>query len=160
MADPILEQIAIELESRLDLVTTDQGYNYSRARVIRRRREGYSPEHLLIVMDQGDAAIDEENSVEGNPYRLAWVQAFNIALFVKPTDDDTEPIDAIINRFRADVEKAVAAKATWHTMGGLALVSNWGDASMLDVDDGSYEGIVLTLNITYRVSETNPYAQG
>lgn len=152
--EPVVERIALELVERLETISPDAGYNYAPARVLRPKREGYSPEHLLIVLDQGDPTIQQE--VEGNPFRYEWVQPFHLGLFVKPTDDDTEPIAAVVNKFRSDVEKAICTPANWENFDGLAIDAHWSSPARFTTDDGSYDGILLQLDITYRVAPGDP----
>lgn len=158
MTDPVVEQLAQALETRLKNVTTDAGANYT-AKILRPRRT-YSAEHMLISIEQGPPVIDPELSVEGNPHRVAWVQPFHITVFVKPPDEDVEPIDAMLNRLCADAMKAVCtsgSSADWAQWGGLAVTSNWGEPVDQSPGDGAYYATTLPLNITYRVSHIDPF---
>jgi len=160
MATPIVEQIAAAVKTQLETVTVANGYQQSVAGVERPTRlGGFTPEDLLIILEQGGAEVDEENSAPGNPRRVAWRQTFVVTLIAQPPDDSAVPVETTLNTFRADVEKAIMADPSW---GGLALstMSDLAEPIPPEFTDGAYEALAVQFVVTYRTPEDDPYTQG
>ncbi len=75
---------------------------------------------------------------------------------VRPGDDSVTPVDQTVSIFRADVTKAVMADVQWS---GLATNTEIADPSYLRSLDGSFDGILVEFDVTYRAEEDDPYAQ-
>jgi hypothetical protein len=162
MAEPINEQIARTLLARMVKVTTSNGYHQT-AEVERPAGTPGSikPRDLLAVLLQQDPDEDEENSVPGNPLATAWTLPFEVSLFIRPSEDDTLPLDTRINRFVADMVKAIATDPSvnepWHTFGGLAYNARIRPWQLFAASDGTCEGATFVVEVSYRTPENDPY---
>ena len=160
--DPINEQIAQKVKTQLLTVTTGNGYNYSLAKVVRPTREGgYDPQHLLAVLEQRDRYEDEEQT---HPY-ITWVLPFAVNLYVKPPDDQdpaTDPVDQVVNRLGADVEKALMLMhpSQGSILAGLAFDCRIRAPEGFITADGAFEGQTVIFEVLYRHVETDPYDNG
>lgn len=151
---PIIERIAQAIEAALQTVPSVLGSAV--AGVVRPTRlGGYTPRHLLILLEQGDSEPNLEESAAGNPPALAWNQPFTLTLMVRPSDRDTTPIDTILNHFRCEVEKVLMADVQWD---GLARSASLGQTSKVLTQDAAYEGLELTYTVVYRTAENDPTA--
>jgi len=160
MSDPIpvVERIAQAIKTRLGTVTTANGYQVQLAEVVRPLRRGeYIPRDKLCVLEQEDPfdAPDAEYIHGATPARI-WVQPFVVTLFVQPDETDTTPVDTRVNLIRSEVERCLmSADLTW---GNLAYEhTHLAGASYFDSSDGSFSGVQITLEVTYRVPENDPY---
>lgn len=156
--EPVVERIAQALATRLETVTTANGYQVQLADVVRPFRRGdYVPQNNLCVLEQLSPfdPPDGEYNMGNEPARV-WVQPFLITLYVQPDETDTTPVDTRVNLIRSEVERAVMGDdLTW---GNLALGwTHLAGADYIDSADGSYSGVQITLEITYRVPESDPF---
>ena len=136
------------------------GYEVDVASVTRPTRiGGWTPGHLAVILEQGPAEIDEENSPPGNPRRVTWRQTFAATLIVQPPDGSGVAVESIMNTFRADVEKAIMKDPSW---GGLALstMTDLAEPIPPEFTDGSYEALAVQFVVAYRTPENDPYTQG
>lgn len=155
---PVVALIADVLFARLETLVAAQDEAVPIAEVIRPRRiGGYTPKHRQIVLTRGEAVRNTELDCPGNPPAVCWVQTFNIRIAIAPSEKDPTPIELYEDALSASVYKAVTLPSQWHTMGGNAIDAAFGDPEQVD-GDGGYEGVNLPLNVTYRVSENDPYA--
>ena len=153
----VIETIALELETRLNLLVNQSTYNTDVIEVIRPTRFGvWTPKDLQIVLTQGASERVEELDFPGNPPAIARRQVFNIRCHIMSNERDVEAIDTIINTFAADVIRVVCTESDWYNFDGNAVISEW--LSQEDIQaDGGIDGVNVPLAITYRTSENNPY---
>lgn len=159
MSTPIIEQLASALVTRVQGVTTDNGFNYTLSEVVRPSRQGFNPRHLLAVVMQEDP--EELVQEQGNPPIVQFDYTFSVAVFIVPSDDDTTSLDTYANVLWADVVKRVADDFDSTTAGSIGMLAyNWRVLPMVrfDEEDG-YFGVVARFVATVRVSETDPYTQ-
>ena len=154
----VLESIAVALFDRLEAMVGSDDYQTEVASVLRLPRNGgeYSIEHLQIIIRQGSDEIDAELSYPGNPPAIAHRQTFNLRCHVLTSERDTEPVDATINAFAADVIKCLTAGNEWYQFGGTAIDATIGAVEQIN-EDGGADGFNLPISILYRVDENNPY---
>lgn len=157
-ADPIAERIAQEFTRRVEHVSEDNGYalTLSVTRPIGKARD-VAPKHLLCVVQQASPEIDEKNTVDGQGYAPALVLPLVATILVMPSEGDATPIDTYINRIAADVIKATAAPDDWQTFGGLAINARFLPPEIFEHSDGSFDGVSVICEVTYRTEERNPY---
>lgn len=164
---PIIEQIAQAVKTRLETVTTANGYQQTLT-IKRPTRQGtdWTPEHNLVLLSHGDASRNADYEYEANPMVYAWDQQFAIEIFQIPSEDDTAPIEQLANVVLADVITALTdPDETWHEWRTtaadqstrLAVFSYIADVSMLVAADGSLQVTEITLVITYRTPFNDPY---
>lgn len=156
MPEPIIENIAAAIQTQLGKIKTQNGYATTVAGVVRpKRRADRTSLDNNIVLEQGERRLPDS---EANN-RRTWVQPFLIHLVVRPGDSSTDPIDKLINRFVADVEKAFPEVNTpdWY-VDGLIHHTLTGPAPLPDAEDfDGAEGATMILEVTYRHSLTDPY---
>lgn len=162
-ARPISERIANELVERLSLLTANYSDQFIASSVGRPlRNDAGTPEHLRIVVTQNSPERNEELDCPGNPPALAYSTTFNIRCYIMPSELDTTPVEDYCNLIAAEVVRVVCDEdmldddTQWHTMGGIAVNSEWQAHENID-SDGSYDGVNVPLLVTYRVSENNPF---
>lgn len=166
MSIPVLERIAVKVAERIARITPEyyESELDSDLPVQRPNRvDGIKFRHNSIAILQGDPESNADYAHEGNPPAIAWTQPFQIYCLVIPSDTVTTPIDSLANLLVADVQRSLCANSVgvrsvdWHNWDGLAVNSNIGPTAEFLRNDGSYAGRVFTLNVIYRVDETNPY---
>lgn len=157
-ARPVVERIAVVLFGRLQLLAAGFAPSTYVPEVVRpTRMGGFTPQHMQVVMTQDDPEEVPELMIPGNPPAIAFRQVFNIRCHVMPSEKDPTPLDEYINTVSSDVVLAVTSTgAQWHTMGGLAIDSQWLTRERVE-HDGSFAGINVPIAVTYRTSERNPY---
>ena len=158
MSEPIVEQIAAALKTRIESVTVTNGYQETVSEVVRPSRasgeQAYVPQNNLVVILQDDP--EEGDSPEG---LKAWIQPFALMAFAQLSDQASTPADTVLNRFAADLEKAIRSDPTF---GGLAYDAvirpafGWVGKNAFT----GFEGITVNVDIYYRTLEDDPYAAG
>lgn len=155
----IPEAIATELQSRIETVTTVNGYSLTVASVTRVSRDAreWSPKNLAVAITQ---PVDSRNTAldhEGNPPAEAHDLAFNIHCFVRQSKDSTVPDQTTENTLVASIIKAVTSPSDWFTFDGNAFNADWGTRQNYVTSEGEHAGATLPLIVQYRVSETDPF---
>jgi len=149
----VLEQIAAAIETRVAATTGVTVIRPSRLQLP-------APENMQIWLWQGDAFKNEAQSCEGNPYYQAWDQQFALDLIVRASDADTTPIDTRINEFLGLVLTKITAPAGWERWGNLAMYTMIDSVQSFPLANGDFCGLELTLTVTYRTPENDPYTPG
>lgn len=146
MSYPVVEQIAQSIRTAVDAIAW--------ASCVRPTRlGGYTPVDGLVVLEQDDPDPDDEGAPHAHKQ---WRQTFALSLFVVPSDTSTDPVDTTINTRRADIEKALRENAQWS---GLAIDTRILAPQGFQADDGSFEGVAVMAEVTYRHLEDDPYTQ-
>jgi len=154
MPDPLEEEIAQNVKTTVEGVTEEAGYNQTVAEVHRLSTlEGFEPVNLHVVMLEDPPERDREQTPAG---AHTWRKVFGLVLYVRPSDTDTSPVDTKINRFRADVAKALMSD---QTRGGYAVDTDVLDTAVVTDEQGRIQGHMLPVEVTYRHLETDPYTQ-
>ena len=157
MADPIVEQIAADVLTTVQTVTTGNGYNYTvSAKRMPSQAETIGPADLGVILYQGDPAKKTDSEPQN---RYDWMQPFFLACYVSIKEDDvTEPaIETKVNRVRADIEKALMVDRNRST---LAIDTIIGEPVAFDTGIDGMDGIVVRIDVWYRVDQDDPYTQG
>ncbi len=160
MADPIVEQIAQEIESRCGNVTG--------LTVVRPTRFGAATikNGLALIQQQeptADESFGQDGVQSGNPAAQAWVQIYLIQLFSRQSETDTTAAETLVNRLWADVVKAITRQGetdadSWHTFGGVAINSAIGSPSLgVWETDAATAVIEFKVAVQYRTNENDPY---
>ena len=157
----IPERIMVELVSRLEAITTGNGYDYSVNSVQRINRDAETTlQHLTVAVVQGDETRLEEEDFEGNPPVQAYELPIRIHGIVRQTDRPfgtpavTED-DTLCNWLQSAIRQAIAEDASWWTFGGYAFESALGGAGNWRSTD--HGGTTVELFARYRVSELDPF---
>jgi hypothetical protein len=161
MSDPVIEQIAKAVVARLETiaagVTNAAGLTYqvTPTRVYRPTRlDETADANGTLLVKQADYGQDIENNAQGNPPSIAQIVAFGVRIFVTPDEDDTAPIDSLINTWRSDIESALMLDPQW---GGLAYNTMLLPPERFFDGNGAESGIDVMIEIYYAVSENDPY---
>lgn len=155
MAEPVIELCAVAIKTQLATITVANGYLTEVAEVIRpTRMGGYTPKDKQIVMFQGDRHPPEDGEVEG---KSEWVQEFVLSLGLMPTESDTTAADTFVNRFAADVEKALKTnESAWAFSGRV----NWWIPEVTLVQLPEIDAATLQLNVHYRTAYGDGFTAG
>ena len=158
MATPVSELIALELETRLNLLTVEGDYETFVSEVIRPTRFGtWTPLDLQIVLTQSSPEVDEAMSRPGNPPATAYRLTFNIRCHVITDENSADTYDSTCNQFAADVVKAVCVAGTdWYTFDDNAYDASFETLQNI-VPSGGIGGVNVPLVVMFRTDEGNPY---
>lgn len=159
MPTDIPELIAAELVTRLESITTGNGYSFNVSDVTRvgRTAESWKPQNLGIAVRSPIETRNESQDHEGNPPAIAYDLAFDLHLFVRQPKTESDPDPKTENSFVAAVKKAVAGTSDWHQFDGNAYNADWGTRQAYLSPEGHHAGATLTLVVQYRISETDPF---
>ena len=157
MATPISEQIAAKIATRLAGITVANGYELTVSEVARPLRfDGFRPQNDQLIVTQGNLTRNDELSAPGNPPATAYDLEFMIAGLLMPTESSTSKIDTLRNTFASDTIKAICTPAaSWHNWDTLAIDTKVGDVTDITTEESS--GFKLSLTVTFRTTENNPY---
>jgi hypothetical protein len=155
--NPIVEQIVQNVVTVIDAVTIANGYNQNldAVRPTRQDLDDQGPaSDGTVVVTHSDPEPDEEHSNAGNPERQAWSLGLTLIAYVIPSDADTTPIDTLINRVRADIEKALQVDPT---RAGLAVWTRPAGSQKFIAEGGSATGVAVFADVLYRTPIDDPY---
>lgn len=159
MPTAVPELIATEIVTRLQQITTGNGYAFSVSEVVRptRLQQSITPKHHQIQVVQTVNAFNPQMTHEGSPPAIAYDVVFNLHCFIRDSDSSTTPRATLENDIEASVRKAICNASDWYNFDGNAIIADWGQARPFVSQEGEHSGIVVPLIVTYRVSETDPY---
>lgn len=159
MPTAVQEVIAQELISRLEQITTANGYGLTVPSVDRVNRDAndWLPKNNSVIVVQGTDEPDQENDHPGNPPANAYQLTFQIKGCVRQSDESSTADQAQENLLAASIKKAVCNSSTWHQFDSQSYNAVWGPTERFSLNEGAYAGTSLTLVVMYRVSETNPF---
>lgn len=161
MTKPLPELIAEEIVSRLQGITIEDGYPFTVPSVdrVQRGAKDWTPRNLAIAVEQSDENENLQQSHPGNPPAAAYDVVYRLHAFVRPSDRTVpDTAQTTENAMVASIKQAItAAGHRWHTFGEVAIDARWGSTSRFVSAEGDHAGITMTLIVTYRASETDPY---
>jgi hypothetical protein len=154
---PVVTRIESELFDRLQKLCAGTS-DYTRiVEVIRPKRlSGYTPKDRQIVLTREAKERVSEIDCPGNPPAEGHRAVFAIRCHIMPSEKDTTPVEEYCDIIESDVKRAVGDANLWHTMGGLAINSEWMDPIAIN-SDGSFDGVAVMIAVTFRTDENNPY---
>ena len=162
MPTPVPELIALEIVSRLELITVANGYAFNVPQVVRPNRKGdnWERKHLSIGVLQGESERVPELDCPGNPPALCYRVVFNLECVCKDSEIDSPDAAHATNEneIAAAVVKAITDDgATWYTMNGNAIDSEIGTHTPFSSPEGEANGVQIPISVMYRVSENDPF---
>lgn len=160
MSTAIPELITAEVVTRLEQITTANGYFANIVSVDRvpLHVEDWTPKNLSIAVVQTDDRENLAESHHGNPPAMARDLTLEIKCIVRPSSRATTTYETTMNAMAAAVRKAITTPAaTWYQMDGNAINTTIGDNTPFPIAAGGHAGVSITLTITYRISETDPF---
>lgn len=153
---PVSEQILVRVKERLQLIDASGGYEVTASEVVRPTRIAqHSPNDYQLVVTADRLTPNAESSYPGNPPAQGWDLEVGIVAESRPSEEDVTPIDTLRHVFAADVIKSVTDADNWHSWGGLAFNTTYGEVSAIETDVGS--ALRIPLIIQFRTDENNPY---
>lgn len=155
MPTPIIEYIAANVLSTVQAVTAANGYDntVTGERLI---RTGNRVRDRLVVVEQGDTKRSDLDGDRDQYQAIGWVQTFYLTAYVLESESSSTAIETRLNSIRSDLEKAIMADPT---RGNYAVDTFLVGATRVTDDDSAAEGVVVEIEVYYRVLHTNPYAQ-
>ncbi len=151
MSTPIKEDIAANMLTTLNGVTTGNSYNQTITgiRALRIDYANVSPDDLTFILTQG-----EEEVVETGYGKKAWMQHYDVLCIVVDSDSSTTAVETRINQVEADIRKAVRVAPQRGVTGVLDTIVN--PSSPLP-DGVDFTGVILDISVHYRHDEDDPY---
>ena len=150
MAESVLELI---VQSVQDTVHAVEGVTCRR----QLRSDDRALADKTVIIQQADAQVNEALSLPGNPRRVAWDQAIELAIYRRRPETTDQAADRGLNATESEVTAAVMADPQ---LGGLALDTALASAATIDEPEGRWALRILTLIVTYRVREDDPTTGG
>jgi hypothetical protein len=151
MTTPILESIAVNIETTLAGITTAAGYNQTlypkRSKRVDFGDASFLDCHVLII--QGKA----ENAKSPTMCE-AYLQPFTLGLSIINSDKSTESVDIRINKAVADIIKAVLVDPR---RGGYAKNTTVKPATLFLDGSGVSTGADIDIEVLYYTAYNDPY---
>jgi hypothetical protein len=157
MPDPVIEQIADTLVTRLQAITTTgNAYLFTVSSVIRPDRKGTptATDYLVVVEQTTTERNDDLTRASATGLQIAWDTEFQITCYLRPSDSDTTALDQLGNIALSEMTRAIASTGTWYTFGSKAIDATFTGQENFSDDSGA--GVKLMLQVTYRIDESDP----
>lgn len=154
---PVVSRISDEIFRRLETLGDLQNSVMQFESIERPTRLAtYTPKHGTVVLTRGEVARVPDLDCPGNPPSLAYKQTFLIRVHIAPSERDETPIELYEDVAEAEVIRAIKSDPLWHQFDGNAINAEF-SAVVLQSDDGGYAGIAVPVDVTYRVTEGDPF---
>jgi hypothetical protein len=156
MPDPVIEQIADALVTRLQAVTVANSYAITVASVVRPNRNGTatSTDYLVTLEQTTTERNDELSRAASGGLQIAWNTEFQITCLLRPTDTDTTALDQLGNIALTELTRGIASTSGWYTFGNKAINATFTGQEHFNDESGA--GVKLMLQVTYRTDESDP----
>jgi len=157
MATSIVEQIGAAAKTRIETITTGNGYEFSVDGATRPTRQGgYTPAQLHVVITADMNEVEERTEEAPCGYEQ-WRVPFHFDVLNNGQVTKPDAVDTLVNKWGADVAKALSTDLTF---GGLALGTGTPTPGMaLEGETGKFAGARVTLPVEFRHLRGNPYSQ-
>jgi len=150
MATPIVEQIAADIETAINAITTGNGFEQTLSARRPKRYDEVPTADLECFVEQGGAkVIDRESNT------ITWEQTFICSVFLIALDTAAITIDTRANKAAADIQKKLR---TDHQRSNLAINTRADSVTMFDLGQ-QYSGVAVEVVVEYRVADDDPYTQ-
>jgi len=155
MATPVIENIAADIATKIDLITTGNGFEYTlvarRPKRVLFGNETWKDQDVLIVQGAEKSRTDllGANGVK------EIVQGFFLMAITVQSDTASDSIDTKNNKVAADLEKKLMEDITRNSY---AIYTEIVDRLPL-VENEFFSGVMLEVDITYRVNVEDPYTK-
>ncbi len=155
MSVPIIENIAANILTTLNGVTTGNGYNQT---IVLKRlsRVDYDTEAAGDDLE-GLVLQGIRERIDGVFQLDNWRIPFVILVYALNDDGSADTIDTRLNQIEADMSKALRVDIT---RGSNAYQTEIGSAEFVGADDGSISAVMLPITVDYRVLKDDPYTKG
>jgi hypothetical protein len=149
MNDPVIERIALEIQRRLAPATILRP-----GRVLTEELALSVP----VVIQQQSIRPLPQLDYPGNPPAKAFECTFHVNCFIENKTNEAE-FARHCNQASADVVRLITHPEVdavmWHSFGGLAFISTFGQTRDLPNDIGVRGGVTVPLIVQFRVSEND-----
>lgn len=160
MADTIGEKLAQAVKTRLETVTTGNGYNNTLS--VKRltaedleRGVGYTNNEAIIIEGADDI---EEGRAQTTEERM---KSFQVDVYKVLSEDDSTPVGQALNNVAGDVEKAIVSDRQWLVGADYLALNTYlrgTETSIESYEDGSSFVVSVSFQIRYRTDEDDPFA--
>ena len=154
MTTPIIEHIAANIETTIDLITTDNGWNQTltskRPTAVDYKNAAWDDLDVLISQVNGDEDEGPLNVKTRN-------QHFDIMAIALNSESSSVTIDTRLNAIFADIEKKLMED---ETRGTYAIDTTIHNPTFFKDNAGGLTGVNIDISIQYRTVLTDPYTQG
>lgn len=155
MATPIIEDIAANLLTTINGVTTGNGFNQT---IVCKRPGRVDYDTEAAGDDLEDLVYQTSRERIDGPFNLySWRQGFDIVVFALNDDGSSTTIDTRLNQIAEDISKAVRVDIT---RGDNAIQTDISQVAFGEVDDGSISVVAIEVMIDYRVLKSDPFTKG
>jgi len=157
MSYPVIEQVSQAIQTLIEGVTVDNGYNVTVSAVYRPTKIGgvrLRDKSVILELDGKDLDTDGPDG-----WKTWWVN-YSLSCLISPSDNDETPVDTYIAEFASDIEKALVGHEQFVGLitNGTVMDSEVVDGTTIDSMDGSMTGMHLTLRVQVRHLYEDPYA--
>lgn len=151
MATPVIETIAVAIQTALEEITTANDYNYDVTDVVRPTRAGITPKHGTCILEQGTKRRSDDTAHMMDE----WIVPFYATLYTRPSDTATTALDTLGNQWGADIEKAVKANGAQFATG---VMDSWiSESAFIESDDGAMDGVQAEFLVVIEHQINDPY---
>ena len=148
MADPVVELIVADIETKIALITTGGGFEYTLT--VARTKPGLgNPADGQVIIQLGEAE-------EGNPPQQRTTWHHNFRLIIYAIGDSTDQWMTKALRMAADVSKKLMED---HTRDSNAIDTFVGVPSAAIDEENALSAVIVPVKVHYRYDVTDPYSQ-
>jgi hypothetical protein len=151
MSNPIIELIAVDIETAINAITTAAGYNQTLT-AVRPKRSDFAKaawNDLTVLISQ----VEPEELAPEMGYKR-WRQFFILTCIVIDSDTAETAIDTRLNRVVADITKKLCADIR---RSNLADDTNIHSPVPFVDDESAMSRIAIQISVDYRTQENDPY---
>jgi hypothetical protein len=151
MSNPVIENIAVDIETAINAITIANGYNQTLVAVRPKRNDfaKLSWNDLTVLISQ----VEAESPSNEMGYKR-WRQYFILTCIVIDSDTAETPIDTRLNQVTADIVKKLYADIGRSNLGD---DTNIHSAVPFVDKESAMSGIVIQISVDYRTKENDPY---
>ena len=153
MSTPLIETIALHIETTINSITTGNGYNQTLS-AIRPKRLLFDNDawtNLDVLINQTDK--DFNSTIQSNA--VDKTETFGLSAIVIQSEDAVIELDLLVNQVAADIEKALKIDVT---RGGKARDTLFTGATRFAINP-AFTGIFITVEVKFRTAFGDPYTQ-
>ena len=153
MSVPVVESIAVDIETKINLITEANGFNQDLTAQRSRRVDfvDVAPADGLVLIWQGTEQRPEDEVISVDE----WIQPFILYAIVMDSDDAVTSIDTRLNQVRADIQKKLLEDTTRNSN---AIETIIGASDRFD-DGQGFTGIAVPVLVHYRTVFGDPYTK-
>lgn len=156
MSTPIVELIAVAIETAINAITTGNGFNQDLVAVRGNRIDlGDVGDDLSCIVIQDPNPRLAPDTLQDNEHAITWIQPFAVQAIVIDSDDSEAAIGTRLNTVRSDIEKKIF---TDPTISGTC----WNTAPLdpeYIIEGPANSGVIVNFEVMYRVKLNDPFTK-